>query len=415
MATLDPGLFAALANPRMSARFADLGRTLGSTSGLIFDQQKREQKKQEEIELARETIKATQNRDPKLLRRSAQRLLDSGKSPQRALELSNLADQLEQKQDVQTAESNLVNYAQRGGIDPVTGVYRKTVDIKNNPQDKAAFFNLAKLNDIPVDRATSIYSSMTGGGEKNTAQQISNPVFLRDSEGNQFSRREVFNPSTSEVTEVLEPFPGNSSETPVGTVVPFSATTGLSGFDQPALKGRIASEKQWAEAKVAAVTQLPSMMRTKSSIIDALNLLESGELKTGGWKRKVTKGLLAFLGEEPATIGEFEARMGDLVLARLQNFSGAISEGERNFLIDQLANYLRSGESNIARLKVILEDAEGLINDGIILGESSSWEEYNKAIVPNFDFVPEGKRDDAKASFYNRDVTLRQLKEMYSQ
>ena len=74
------------------------------------------------------------------------------------------------------------------------------------------------------------------------------------------------------------------------------------------------------------------------------------------------------MGTTPQSIGEFETRLEKKCWLDWWRLLGAISEGERKFLVEQIGNYLASGESNIGRLRVLLSRANKLLQNGILIG-----------------------------------------------
>ena len=213
--------------------------------------------------------------------------------------------------------------------------------------------------------------------------------------------------------EVILPFP-NSPKEPVGALTIVSGTTGGGMFDRPEVAGQTTEEQKFNEARVAAVVQLPSLRRSSKNIRESIDLLESGDVTTGGFVRRMSRGLTDFLGKTPKDIGEFETRLGDIVLARLESFTGAISEGERKFLIDQIGSYQASGESNLGRLKVLLEQAEDLMRDGVALATAEDFTSYQRSLTqPDLSFIPEAERQEAMEAFQRGEVSVQELRGMY--
>ena len=110
------------------------------------------------------------------------------------------------------------------------------------------------------------------------------------------------------------------------------------------------------------------------------------------------------------------------MLARLESFSGAISEGEREFLVEQIDNYLASGESNIGRLRVLLSRANKLLQNSILIGSSPNFESYRTAVMTpmkqiadsSLDFIPEEEREEARQFLLDGKTTLEELQEIYN-
>jgi hypothetical protein len=97
----------------------------------------------------------------------------------------------------------------------------------------------------------------------------------------------------------------------------------------------------------------------------------------------------------------------------LFNF-GAISDGERKFLIDQIGSYQASGESNLGRLKVLLEQAEDLMRDGVALATAEDFTSYQRSLMqPDLSFIPEAERQEAMEAFQRGEVSVQDLRRMY--
>ena len=104
----------------------------------------------------------------------------------------------------------------------------------------------------------------------------------------------------------------------------------------------------------------------------------------------------------------------DIVLARLEAFTGAIANTERECLVEQIGSYQASGESNLGRLKFLLEQAEDLIQDGISLGSAEDLASYQRSLMqPDLSFIPEAERQEAMEAFQRGEVTVQELRGMY--
>ena len=110
------------------------------------------------------------------------------------------------------------------------------------------------------------------------------------------------------------------------------------------------------------------------------------------------------------------------MLAKLEVFTGAISEGERNFLIEQVGNYLSSGESNLGRLIPLLERAEQLFNNSMLIARSPSFESYLNKVAPaeeettsdlNYSVFPAAKQQEIQQAVENGDITYETALEFY--
>jgi hypothetical protein len=273
----------------------------------------------------------------------------------------------------------------------------------SDPKAREGFFRIARAYEVPMDQATAIYENFTKtrGGDVTTKGE----TIVRDKDGNLYTRATQYD-KQGNARVVTTPYKKGS------TIV--SGTTGAGAFDRPGLAGQTTEEQKFNEARVAAVVQLPSLRRSAKNVREAIDLLESGDVTTGGFVRRMSRGLTDFLGKTPKDIGEFETRLGDIVLARLESFTGAISEGERKFLIEQIGNYQASGESNLGRLKVLLEQAEDLMRDGMALATAEDFASYQRSLTqPDLSFIPEAERQEAMEAFQRGEVTVQELRGMY--
>jgi len=330
---------------------------------------------------------------PSTMRAGAETLAQQGLVEQ-ALEAQGLA----QTRQIDKGKQALATFASARGMQ------------MSDPKAREGFFRIAKAYEVPLDQASAIYENFTttAAGDRTTKGE----VIIRDSEGNFFTRASQYN-EQGKGREVILPFPG-SPEKPVGNLTIVSGTTGGGMFDRPGVAGQTTEEQKFNEARVSAVVQLPSLRRSAKNIRESIDLLESGDVTTGGFVRRMSRGLTDFLGKTPKDIGEFETRLGDIVLARLESFTGAISEGERKFLIEQIGSYQASGESNLGRLKVLLEQAEDLMRDGIALGTAKNFSSYQQSLMqPDLNFIPKAERQEAMEAFQRGEVTVQELRGMY--
>jgi hypothetical protein len=280
----------------------------------------------------------------------------------------------------------------------------------SEPKNRERFFRLAKAYQVPPEKAFEIYNQFatTAGGDRTTKGE----VVIRDSQGNLFTRASQYD-EQGRGREVILPFP-NSPEKPVGALTIVSGTTGGGFFDRSGEAGRTTVEQEFNKARVEAVVQLPSLRRSAKNIRESIDLLDSGDVTTGGFVRRMSRGLVDFLGKTPKDIGEFEARLGDIVLAKLENFPGSISNQEREYLVEQIGNYQASGESNLGRLKFLLEQAEDLMQTAITLGSAKDFSSYQQSLMqPDLSFIPEAERQEAMEAFQRGEVSVQELRGMY--
>jgi hypothetical protein len=435
MAKFSQQFLANLGRPQMAESLFGLGATIGGLPGQAKDQRKQ----QEFNQLMQQGQQAMASKDPAALANVAQQLGAAGyqKEAQQMMQASREASEkatrvsagrdllsgvpLQMRQGAGAlADQGLIeqalearNLAQTRQVELGEQALAKVAGASgariSEPKNRERFFRLAKAYQVPPEQAFKIYNQFaTTGGDKTTKGE----VVIRDSQGNLFTRATQYN-KQGQANEVLLPFPG-SPQQPVGALTIVSGTTGGGMFDRPGVAGQTTEEQKFNEARVAAVVQLPSLRRSSKNIREAIDLLESGDVTTGGFVRRMSRGLTDFLGKTPKDIGEFETRLGDIVLARLESFTGAISEGERKFLIDQIGSYQASGESNLGRLKVLLEQAEDLMRDGVALATAEDFTSYQRSLTqPDLSFIPEAERQEAMEAFQRGEVSVQELRGMY--
>lgn len=413
MARLSPQFLANLGRPQFAQGMFNIGQAIGGIPGQMEERRKREQFNQ----LMKQGQAAMASGDAAKLAAIGQQMTNAGFVEQgQALTQASIEAQAKEK-DV------------RRGRTSAQLLMTELQDYSNNPKLskplRTEASNLLRAAATAGDDATLLEPRVemlrrrvgTGGAGK---QQKGSEVNLRDSQGNYYTSVVMYDEQTGTATRRLIPQPGSPAK-PVGRLSVVSGTTGAGAFDQPEIKGQTKLETDYSTLRVDAVAQLPGLQLTAENLQAAIDLLESGEVQTGGFPRRIARGLSDFMGTTPQNIGEFETRLGEEVLARLAAFTGAISNQEREFLVEQIGNYLASGESNIGRLKVLLDRANRLIQNSILIGSSPNFESYRTAVMTpmkqiadsDLGFIPENERDEAKQALENGQVTLEELQDMY--
>jgi len=408
MATFSQQFLANLGRPAMTESLFGLGRAIGGLPGQAQDRRKREQFNQ----LMQQGQAAMASGDAAKLAQIGQQLTSAGYAKEgQALTQASVTAREKQRTQAATGalsrgEQALTKYASAAGMQ------------LKDPRAREYFFRLGTTYNVPFETSNKIYESFIGEDKEGKVTK-GQEVNLRDTQGNYYTSVVQYDDRGTPTRRVI-PQPGSPVK-PVGRLSVVSGTTGAGAFNQPEIKGLTELEKQYSQLRVDAVTQLPNLQLTAENLQAAIDLLESGEVQTGGFPRRIARGLTDFMGTTPQSIGEFETRLGEEVLARLAAFTGAISEGERNFLVEQIGSYLASGESNIGRLKVLLSRANKLMQQSILIGSSPNFESYRTAVMApaksfsvtldDLSFAPEADRKGLLEMIQRGDLTLRQAKD----
>jgi hypothetical protein len=174
--------------------------------------------------------------------------------------------------------------------------------------------------------------------------------YFKDSQGNRYAQL-LKSDESGQATFELQPL-GNAPEKPVGrlerTEDGRTAEEDIElAFDEKLAEGRAERfselESEILSAGRNAITQL-------SQLNPIIEIVDSPDFKSGGFQ-KILSTAKQFLGMESAEVGQFNKATSDIILEGLQKFTGAISEGERKYLIDNLAGLEQSPEINRALLK----------------------------------------------------------------
>ena len=134
-------------------------------------------------------------------------------------------------------------------------------------------------------------------------------------------------------------------------------------------------ETEFAEVQAGATVQLPELKLTKTNLEEAIAILDTKEVRTGGVPRAVSRSLLQFMGLDaiPQIEGEFEAKLSEAVMTRLQGFEGAISDGERIYAVNNITNWMDGNRKNKGKLSGLLDRANMELNKSIRIGEAEDF------------------------------------------
>ena len=184
--------------------------------------------------------------------------------------------------------------------------------------------------------------------------------YLRDSKGNNYARVMAVD-EKGVATFEIQPL-GDAPEKPVGKLSP---TEG--GFT---MQEQVELARQEAEAQAYGAEAGKQFAQTEESILGAglaaanelpqldqvLDIVNAPDFNSGKLSALLSRGK-QILGVETADIGRFNKATADILLKALDNFKGAISEGERAYLIQNLANLEQSTDIN----RALIQDARDIL------------------------------------------------------
>ena len=452
MARISEQVLAGLANPQFAQGMFNLGTAIGSVPG----QMKQRRRDDEFNELMAQAQKAQQDKNEAQLFQIAQSLRALGRNKAAdtvAATATNLREE-NRKKGLVSAVTSAQQIAREGGdiqplipdiqelggtaeqIDQIRSIVRDEemnqkeailqqvlaspeFDI-TRPQDTADYFRGAAAMNVNRKVAREIYDNFVNKGDDRKVQS-SRTLTYRDSKGNMFyDTRIQYKDGTSESKfEASQAAQASGITAPQGPLTLVSETTGAGAFDKADIEKAVTLETDFSELRVEALGRIGDLEIARDEIGRAIEILQSGEIQQGGVPTQVAKSLLRFIGTDkmPETYGEFEGLLTTAVMARLQGFEGAISEGERQFAIDSLNNYLDGNKVNIGRLSVILDNFERNLQKSINIARSDSFDDYRRSsgIFNDSDFfiVPKNERREAREAVESGVITYQDLKEMY--
>ncbi len=172
---------------------------------------------------------------------------------------------------------------------------------------------------------------------------------VRDEQGNLFAMTTKFDNSIGSFDTLYAPI-GDSPDKPVGKIE-ILTTEGVTFGEKEAQKVKSAEDINSAEtfksAQMDALSQRFTIADSLENINRGLELINS--TPTGGPIKNIGAGLQKFLGTTPSDRAELEYLLAKQVLNNLKStFGGAITEGERQYLIDISANITRGNAANLA-------------------------------------------------------------------
>lgn len=133
--------------------------------------------------------------------------------------------------------------------------------------------------------------------------------------------------------------------------------------------------KDFIDFRNEAREQVSGLQSEIANLNRAATLFESME-NTGGFDVAIAQRIASLFGTTGETEAEITTRLQEVVLNKLSVFTGAISEGERQYLVDQVGGLDISKPGALAKLNVFLEQAQRAYANAIIAASSSNYDDY---------------------------------------
>ena len=428
MARISEQVLAGLARPAMSQGMFDLGAAIGGVPG----QMKQKRKDEEFNKLMADAQKAQQTNNEAQLFQVAQSLRALGRNQAAntvAATATNLREKNRQK-GLASAVSSAEQLAREGAdvqplLQDITSLggtpeqlrgIRSLIDTKamnekegllqqtlaspefdfESKRDEFDYFKGAAQMGVDPNRARKIYDSFKSSGDVTFV----NAGRYVDTLGNPYNAQIERDKSGRQIGIIYAPVgnsPPYSEVTPDGKPNPLRETGGYGLTARGQLDIEVEEARQttleteFAEVQAGATVQLPELKTTKTNLEEAIRILDSEEVREGGVPRAVSRSLLQFMGRDsiPQVEGEFEAILSEAVMARLQGFEGAISDGERIYAVNNINNWMDGNRKNIGRLSILLDRANMELNKSIRIGEAENFNDYRRSsgIYRESDFI----------------------------
>jgi len=136
--------------------------------------------------------------------------------------------------------------------------------------------------------------------------------------------------------------------------------------------------QEWVGHQTDAIVGLPEVLYSLNQIKRAKTILE--QLPEGKLTAQARQAFFNFFGKRPTTDAEASKIIADQVMNTLQGFSGAISEGEREWAVEQSPQLSNDRNKNLGILAEMQRRAELLKRKAEIMSDSDSAVEYRQRI-----------------------------------
>lgn len=226
---------------------------------------------------------------------------------------------------------------------------------------------------------------------------------IRDSKGNIFAASTSYGKGDGSFGTVYSPLGTTTAEKPIGDIEVLTEE-GVSFEEKQQAKietaDQIDNNELFSEARMGAFGAKFEIEDNLIGLNETLALLDS--VKTGGPIANVSGSITKFLGTTPADREELEFRLASRVLSNLKStFGGAITEGEREYLINISANIKKGNKGNRAIIQNLKEIQERAKKRNDLLLNSRNFEEYENTIMGyNFeDITADSQGDETKVRY----------------
>jgi len=230
---------------------------------------------------------------------------------------------------------------------------------------------------------------------------------IRDSKGNIFAASTSYGKGDGSFGTIYSPLGNTTADKPIGEIEVLTEE-GVSFEEKQKAKietaDQIDNNERFSEAQFGAYGAKFEIEENLIGLNKTLELLDS--VPTGGPIANVSGSITKFLGTTPADRAELEYRLASKVLNNLKaTFGGAITEGERQYLIDISANIKKGNKGNRAIIQNLKEIQERAKKRNDLLLSSRNFEEYKNTIKGyNFeDITADSKGDKTKVRFEDLD------------
>ncbi len=139
--------------------------------------------------------------------------------------------------------------------------------------------------------------------------------------------------------------------------------------------------KEWAKVVDEATVNLPDLQYSVNSLKRSRTILS--ELPEGPLAASFRQTMFTMFGKRPESDAEAGRIIADQVMETLQNFKGAISEGERAWAMEQGPQLSNDRAKNLGILTEMQRRAELLLRKARIMSESDTSAEYRQKLREN--------------------------------